>query len=175
MTEVNCAFLDRRAEAWWSFVQQKSLDRTSRPMMLLPKDKKKRQKKWNIFRNPKNQNEEFGLLSWPHSRQMIYWPCPLFRIFFIYSYSIAFLEFILKSIFILYCRLHSLPNDFLASIPGRVSKQQMWKVTLGKKRHNTTKSAGRHFRTKLMSQYTNSCQKILKKGRIQDFFLQISG
>ena len=44
MTEVYCAFLDRRAEAWWSFVQQKSLDRTSRPMMLLPKDKKKDKK-----------------------------------------------------------------------------------------------------------------------------------
>ena len=43
MTEVYCAFLDRRAEAWWSFVQQKSLDRTSRPMILLLKDKKMKQ------------------------------------------------------------------------------------------------------------------------------------
>ena len=124
MTEVYCAFLDRRAEAWWSFVQQKSLDRTSRPMMLLPKDKK-RQKNWNNFRNPKNQNEEFGLLSWPHSRQMIYWPCPLFVYF-------AFWKFILKSIFILFvdctsCPMISWPLSLAVSPSSKCEKSHLAK------------------------------------------------
>ena len=131
MTEVYCAFLDRRAEAWWSFVQQKSLDRTSRPMMLLPKDKK-RQKNWNNFRNPKNQNEELWssvLTTLPPNDLLA---VPPFRIFFIYSYSIAFLKFILKSIFILFvdctsCPMISWPLSLAVSPSSKCEKSHLAK------------------------------------------------
>ena len=145
---------------------------------------------------------------------MIHWPCPLFRIFFIYKHrrcsssrnslrgihspithshilSACGATYSFDGIFLIQLLFWNLiwnlfsssivdctlcPMIFLAPIPGRVSKHQMWKVTLGKKRHNTTKGAGRHFRTKLMSQYMNSSQTNSKKwGGFRIFFLQITG
>ena len=88
MTEVYCAFLDRRAEAWWSFVQQKSLDRTSRPMMLLLKVKVKTKKIETSFEIIKIRKKNDGLLS---SRSLLttlppidLLAVPLFRIIFLF-------------------------------------------------------------------------------------------